>query len=228
MKGLKIIIVAAGWVACACAAALAGEVKIIANREIKVDSISTGDLKSLFLEEKMSLADGTHVELVINRSGVANEKFLQQYVGKSLDDLRTYYRSLVFSGRASMPKEFGSDAEVVAYVAKTRGAIGYVAADSSTEGVKTLTVGAAANSSERKLLTRVEPLYPETLQRLSIGGIVRLKVTISRKGTVDDVQLLGGNPILAEAATTAVKQWIYSPGLSKTILEVTIPFEPHH
>ncbi len=37
-----------------------------------------------------------------------------------------------------MPKELDSDAEVVAYVIRTRGAIGYVSAETSTEGVKTL------------------------------------------------------------------------------------------
>jgi ABC-type phosphate transport system substrate-binding protein len=39
-----------------------------------------------------------------------------------------------------MPKTLAADAEVVAYVAKTRGAIGYVSAAASTAGVKTLDV----------------------------------------------------------------------------------------
>jgi outer membrane biosynthesis protein TonB len=57
------------------------------------------------------------------------------------------------------------------------------------------------HSAERRLLTRVEPEYPETLQQLQIGGTVRLAVTISPRGTVEKVALLGGNPILAEAAS---------------------------
>jgi ABC-type phosphate transport system substrate-binding protein len=54
--------------------------------------------------------------------------------------LQTYYRSLVFTGKASMPKTLAADTEVVAYVAKTKGAIGYVSASAATEGVKTLEV----------------------------------------------------------------------------------------
>ena len=126
-----------------------------------------------------------------------------------------------------MPKELSSDAEVVAYVARTRGAIGYVSSAASTEGVKVLMVSDGRNP-QRTLLTRVEPGYPETLQRLQIGGIVRLAVTISPNGAVENVALLGGNPILAEAATKAVKQWIYSPGPSETTIEVAIPFESRH
>ena len=56
------------------------------------------------------------------------------------------------------------------------------------------------HSAERRLLTRVEPEYPETLEQLQIGGTVRLAVTISSRGTVRKVALLGGNPIPAEAA----------------------------
>ena len=44
----------------------------------------------------------------------------------------------MFTGTAPMPKRFGSDAEVVAYVAKTKGAIGYVGAGAITAGVKTI------------------------------------------------------------------------------------------
>ena len=78
-----------------------------------------------------------------------------------------------------MSKELNSDPEVVAYIARTRGAIGYVSGDASTEGVKVLVVS-DGHSAERRLLTRVEPEDPEALQQLQIGGTVRLAVTISR------------------------------------------------
>ncbi len=127
-----------------------------------------------------------------------------------------------------MPRELGSDAEVVAYVAKTRGAIGYVSAETGSEGVKTLAIAHAGDSAQRTLITRVAPEYPETLRRLNIGGIVRLRVTISAKGSVEDVQLLGGNPILGECAMSAVKQWIYAPSHSRTVVEASIPFDTGH
>jgi ABC-type phosphate transport system substrate-binding protein len=77
---------------------------------------------------------------VLAKSGAAHEAFLNEYLGKSDSALQTYYRSLVFTGKGSMPKALGSDAEVAAYVAKTKGAIGYVSAGSSSEGAKTLQV----------------------------------------------------------------------------------------
>jgi TonB family protein len=225
MKRLKGVLIAAGLLSSAFLSAFARDVKVIANASIKTDSISAAELKGIFLEEKISLGDGTHVEPVNEKDGSVHQGFLQQYLGKTAEDLQTYYRTLVFTGKASMPKELGSDAEVVAYVARTRGAIGYVGAETNTDGVKTLTIIRSESGGERKLLTRIEPNYPDTLKRLNIGGTVRLNVTIAPKGNVEKVEVLGGNPILGESAMRAVKQWIYSSSHSRTTLEVSIPFD---
>ena len=232
MKGPKVLFVAAGLVIFAPMIfapvnALAGDVKVIANASVKADTISAAELKHVFLEEKISLADGTHVEPVLEKGGPAHEAFLREYLGINEDDLQTYLRTLVFTGKGSLPKAFGSDTEVVAYVARTRGAIGYVSSAASTEGAKILAIGVPSRSAERKLITRVEPDYPETLKRLNIGGTVRLRVSISAKGKVEEVELLGGNPILGESAAFALKEWVYAAGRSRTIAEVSIVFGGH-
>jgi TonB family protein len=226
-KYRRILLVAAGSMIFASVHVLAGDVEVIANSSVQANMISAGELKKVFLEENNSLADGTHVEPVLRKGGPVHETFLQQYLGRTDDDLQTYYRALVFTGRGSMPKELGSDAEVVAYVAKTRGAIGYVSSETNTQGVKTLVIGHSGNRAARTLITRIEPEYPDTLKRLNIGGTVRLQVTISAKGNVENVELLGGNPILGEAAISAVKQWVYVTGHSRTVAEVSIPFDSH-
>jgi TonB family protein len=84
-----------------------------------------------------------------------------------------------------------------------------------------------AAKSERKLVTRVEPEYPAILRARQIGGTVRLEVTISAKGTVKNVALIGGNPILAEAAISAVKHWTYAPGDAVSSAQVSVEFNPY-
>jgi len=83
------------------------------------------------------------------------------------------------------------------------------------------------SKAERKLVTRVEPEYPPVLKVRQIGGTVRLEVTITPKGTVKSASLLGGNPILAESAITAVKKWIYAPADAVTTTEVSLEFNPY-
>jgi ABC-type phosphate transport system substrate-binding protein len=120
--------------------ASASDFKVIANPGINVTEISVSDLKDVFLSTKTTLKDGSHVEPVWEKGGAVHEAFLKEYVGKTDAAVGTYYRSLVFTGKASMPKSLGSDAEVVAYVAKTKGAIGYVSASAKSDGVKILEV----------------------------------------------------------------------------------------
>jgi ABC-type phosphate transport system substrate-binding protein len=129
-----------GFLICMALPTAASDFQVIANSSLKVSQISSDDLKAVFLVTKTSLADDSHIQPVLLKSGDAHESFVKQYTGKTAIALVTYYRSLVFTGKGAMPKTFASDAEVVAYVRKTRGAIGYVSASASTEGVKILEV----------------------------------------------------------------------------------------
>jgi len=138
MKQLRFCFIAAILISGVLTHAWAG-VKIIANASVTASSISPEDLKGVFLLEKNSVG-GAHVEPVLAKGGAAHSAFLDQYLSKTDAALQTYYRSLVFTGKASMPKTLASDAEVAAYVAKTKGAIGYVSDGASVDGVKTLDV----------------------------------------------------------------------------------------
>jgi len=137
---LTVVLTTAALMCAAAAAAPAAEIKVIANPSVGASSVSVDELKSVFLITKTALSDGSHVEPVLEKSGPVHEAFIKEYLGKTDSALQTYYRSLVFTGKASMPKTLGADAEVVAYVAKTKGAIGYVSAGASTAGVKALEV----------------------------------------------------------------------------------------
>jgi TonB family protein len=212
--------------------ALAADLKIVANPSVKADSISASELRSVFLAERDSLSDGSHVEPVFERAGAVHETFLREFLKESNESLQSHYGALVFTGKVAMPKSLNSDAEVVAYVAKTRGAIGYISSSASSEGVKVLEVVSETSRSghapaTRALLSQVQPEYPDTLRQLGISGIVRLQVVVSPQGNVEDVSVLGGNPILGESAMKAVRQWTYVAAPKTTTLIISVPFGTH-
>jgi TonB family protein len=62
-----------------------------------------------------------------------------------------------------------------------------------------------------KLISKVLPVYPPEAKQEHVRGDVLLDVTLKDDGTVDHVTLIDGNPMLAAAATGAVKQWRYQP-----------------
>jgi protein TonB len=63
------------------------------------------------------------------------------------------------------------------------------------------------------LIKQVQPTYPQTALRLRIEGGVQMLATLSKNGDISDVKVLSGDPQLARAAVTAVKQWKYKPYL---------------
>jgi protein TonB len=83
---------------------------------------------------------------------------------------------------------------------------------------------------EPKKLKNVSPVYPDIAKQARVQGVVILECTISPQGKVTDVKILRGIPLLDQAATDAVKQWVYTPTLLNgvpvpVIMTVTVNFK---
>jgi TonB family protein len=64
-----------------------------------------------------------------------------------------------------------------------------------------------------KLIRRVQPGYPPLATQAHVSGKVRLHAIIAKDGTVREVDVLSGHPLLVQSAMNAVKQWVYRPTL---------------
>jgi protein TonB len=64
---------------------------------------------------------------------------------------------------------------------------------------------------EGNLILRVQPLYPPLAKQARIQGQVVLRAVISRAGSIENLQVLSGHPMLVQSAIDAVKQWRYRP-----------------
>jgi TonB family protein len=84
-----------------------------------------------------------------------------------------------------------------------------MAVAASVNGSGPISVGGQVQSS--KLVNKTAPVYPPGAKQAGIQGTVELGVLIGADGTVKEVQLDSGDPLLAPAAIDAVKQWVYSP-----------------
>jgi len=115
------------------------QVIVIANNGVKATEVSKNDLKDVFTGASTSLGGGSVVPILL-KSGTANEEFLQAYIGKNDTAYRAGWRSLVFSGQATMPKSVDGDAAVVEFVSHNAGAVGYISKASPHDGVKVLAI----------------------------------------------------------------------------------------
>ena len=69
----------------------------------------------------------------------------------------------------------------------------------------------SADSPTGRLIHRVEPSYPAEARKQHIQGSVVLEVQVLSDGTVGNISIVKGNPLLAGAAVQAVRQWKYQP-----------------
>jgi TonB family protein len=67
--------------------------------------------------------------------------------------------------------------------------------------------------SQGLVVKRVQPVYPPQAMRMRVEGSVELLATISKNGDISALKVVSGEPLLARAATDAVKQWKYKPYL---------------
>ena len=84
----------------------------------------------------------------------------------------------------------------------------------------------AQDSVERKVKTRVQPVYPDIARRMGLAGSVRLQVVIAPNGTVKDTKVIGGHPILVNAVLDAVKKWKFEVGSADSTGILEFKFEP--
>jgi TonB family protein len=78
-------------------------------------------------------------------------------------------------------------------------------------GAKRIRIG--GDAEQANLVTKVMPVYPPLAKQARIQGRVILNALIDRQGKVKGLELVSGDPLLADAAVEGVKQWVYRPVL---------------
>jgi protein TonB len=87
-----------------------------------------------------------------------------------------------------------------------------VAAPKKVEAPKPVQrINVGGRVQEANLIKKVQPVYPPLARSTRIQGHVILTAIISKDGTIEELKLVSGHPLLAPAAMAAVKQWVYKP-----------------
>jgi TonB family protein len=82
----------------------------------------------------------------------------------------------------------------------------------------------AVGRAERKAVDKIAAVYPEIAARYHIRGLVKLEVVVRADGSVKSATVIGGNPVLINAATDAVRKWRFEPASRETVEVVQIRF----
>jgi TonB family protein len=72
----------------------------------------------------------------------------------------------------------------------------------------------------------VQPAYPELARKMNLTGTVKVEVVVAPNGSVKDAKVVGGHPVLANAAMEAIKKWRFEPAAMESSGVVDFKFEP--
>jgi TonB family protein len=89
--------------------------------------------------------------------------------------------------------------------------------------------GAQTAQSEeilRRAKSKVQPTYPELARKMNITGTVKIEVVVAPNGTVKGARVVGGHPVLANAALDAAKKWRFEPASGESSGVIDFKFEP--
>jgi TonB family protein len=105
-------------------------------------------------------------------------------------------------------------------------ALGLMSVAASTILLKPMLVSAQQTEElTRKPKSKVQPLYPDLAKRMSITGTVKIQVVVAPNGTIKSTKVVGGHPVLANAAIDALKKWRFEPASDETSGVVEFKFE---
>jgi protein TonB len=82
-----------------------------------------------------------------------------------------------------------------------------------------------AEAGKRKVRVRVTPDYPPLAKQLNVTGKVKLEATVAADGHVVSTKVVGGSPLLVNAALDALKKWRFEPGAKETTEIVEFEFD---
>jgi Gram-negative bacterial TonB protein C-terminal len=85
---------------------------------------------------------------------------------------------------------------------------------------------AGAQSSSRRVRTKVVPVEPELARRLNLIATVKVQVTVAPNGAVVEAKALGGHPLLIAPSLEAAKQFRYEPAGETSTMLIEFHFVP--
>jgi protein TonB len=81
---------------------------------------------------------------------------------------------------------------------------------------------------QAKLVRQPLPVYPPLARQTRVSGVVRLIGIIASDGTIKELKVISGHPLLVRSALDAVSRWIYHPTLlNGQPVEVIAPIDVH-
>ncbi len=158
------------------------------------------------------LSDSAKAQLLAQLPVHVGDSHSQENMAQIREVARQFDEHLTVSGNTSL----GSGAWVVRIATPDAAFAPFPSTVSTVPRTNAIPPGAqriGGNVQASKLISQTKPVYPPLAKLARQQGTVRFEATIGKDGTVEDLTLISGPPLLVPAAMAAVKTWVYAPTL---------------
>ncbi len=116
------------------------DICFITNKSVAPNSLTRKEIKEIFTGKRVKWSDKSKINVVIQHGTELHKKFTSKYTSRTVSQFEKWWRTLLFTGKGSMPKAFKSEKKLLDYVAKTDGAIGYISSENKNNQVNIITI----------------------------------------------------------------------------------------
>lgn len=113
---------------------------VFANLNVADRVLTQPDLQKIYLGKKNKWIDNQGINFTALSNGTCLETFIKKFVKKSPFQFQNYWKKQIFTGKGRPPLEFETDADLIDYVSRTSGAIGYSCTQPDITMVKILSI----------------------------------------------------------------------------------------
>ena len=116
--------------------------RVITHPDVGADTLTRTQIADLFLKKKKEWGQDLPARPVVLKVHAVEDAFCNDVIGRSSIAVKKYWQRQIFTGRGTPPEEMKQEADLVAFVARTPGAIGFVSpnAEIDTNRVQVVTV----------------------------------------------------------------------------------------
>jgi len=113
---------------------------IIVNNNVPVEELDSNTISDIYLGNISKWENGDTIRITMLKKGKTHEKFVQEIINVSSTRLKNFWKKIVFTGTGNYPKIIIQEDDLVNYVSKTKGAIGYINNSTSHDDVKVISI----------------------------------------------------------------------------------------
>lgn len=118
----------------------AGDLAIIANRDVPQAVLTKKEIMEIYLGKRIKWPDHSNIKFSISADMGLHKSFLEKYVERTVNQFHAYWINMLFTGQGVPPKPLDSDKEIIDFVSRTGGAIGYISGSAESANIKTIIV----------------------------------------------------------------------------------------